>query len=63
VAVIRGAKSDILSRRIVAEMARRRPDLIRAEVPDRGHMPFLDEPESLGALRTFLTAVEESKKD
>ncbi|KND16148.1 hydrolase [Pannonibacter phragmitetus] len=63
VAVIRGANSDILSRRIVAEMARRRPDLIRAEVPDRGHMPFLDEPESLGALRTFLTAVEESKKD
>jgi pimeloyl-ACP methyl ester carboxylesterase len=57
VAVIRGVNSDILSPRIVAEMARRRPDLIHAEVPDRGHMPFLDEPESLAAIRAFLAAV------
>lgn len=58
VAVIRGANSDILSTRIVEKMARRRPDLIRAEVPGRAHMPFLDEPESLAALRGFLAAVE-----
>lgn len=57
VAVIRGANSDILSRRIVDAMAARRPDLIRAEVPDRGHMPFLDEPESLALLQAFLAAV------
>jgi pimeloyl-ACP methyl ester carboxylesterase len=57
VAVIRGANSDILSSRIVAEMSRRRPDLISAEVPGRGHMPFLDEAESLAALRAFLEAV------
>jgi pimeloyl-ACP methyl ester carboxylesterase len=57
VAVIRGVNSLILSLRIVAEMARRRPDLIRAEVPDRGHMPFLDEPESLLAIRAFLAAL------
>ena len=56
--VIRGANSDILSTRIVEKMARRRPDLIRAEVPGRAHMPFLDEPESLAALRGFLAAVE-----
>jgi len=56
VAVIRGVNSLILSPRIVAEMARRRPDLIRAEVPDRGHMPFLDEPESVAAIRAFLSA-------
>lgn len=62
VAVIRGANSDILSPRIVAEMARRRPDLIRAEVPDRGHMPFLDEPESLAALRIFLAAAEDGSR-
>ena len=57
VAVIRGENSDILSRRIVDMMAARRPDLIRAVVPDRGHMPFLDEPESLDALQAFLVAV------
>lgn len=57
VAVIRGANSLILSPRIIAEMARRRPDLIVAEVPDRGHMPFLDEPESLAAIRAFLAAL------
>ncbi|MHC0055640.1 alpha/beta fold hydrolase [Actibacterium sp. D379-3] len=57
VAVIRGANSGILSPRIVAEMTRRRPDLIHAEVPDRGHMPFLDEPESIAALRAFLATV------
>jgi pimeloyl-ACP methyl ester carboxylesterase len=49
-AVIRGANSDLLSAATVAEMARRRPDLIQAEVPGRGHVPFLDEPESLDAL-------------
>jgi pimeloyl-ACP methyl ester carboxylesterase len=57
VAVIRGVNSDILSPRIVAEMAHRRRDLIRAQVPRRGHMPFLDELESLVALRAFLKAV------
>ncbi len=56
IAVVRGLNSLILSPRIVAEMARRRPDLIRAEVPDRGHMPFLDEPESVAAIRAFLSA-------
>jgi hypothetical protein len=28
--------------------------MIRAEVPGRGHVPFLDEPESLAAIRAFL---------
>lgn len=54
VAVIRGANSDLLSRDTVAEMQRRRPDLIAAEVPDRGHIPFLDEAEALGAIRAWL---------
>ncbi len=52
-AVIRGANSDLLSRATVAEMARRRPDMIVAEVPDRGHVPFLDEPEALAALHDW----------
>lgn len=53
-AVIRGANSDLLLRRTVEAMAARRPDLIRAEVPDRGHVPFLDEPEALAAIRLWL---------
>jgi pimeloyl-ACP methyl ester carboxylesterase len=54
VALIRGANSDLLSRATVAEMQRRRPDLIFAEVPDRAHIPFLDEPEAQGVLRAFV---------
>jgi pimeloyl-ACP methyl ester carboxylesterase len=58
VALIRGANSDLLSQACTDEMRRRRPDMIFASVPDRAHIPFLDEPESLTALRAFVTAVE-----
>jgi len=51
---IRGANSDLLSPETFAEMKRRRPDMIAAEVPDRGHIPFLDEPEALNALDRWL---------
>ena len=57
VALIRGANSDLLSAETAAEMRRRRPDMIFAAVPDRAHIPFLDEPESLTALRAFLAAL------
>ena len=57
VAVIRGANSDLLSPATLAEMQARRPDLITATVPDRGHPPFLDEPHSLTAIRAFLAAL------
>ena len=52
-ACIRGANSDLLSRATLEEMARRRPDMIVAEVPGRGHVPFLDEPEALEALNEW----------
>lgn len=57
VALIRGANSDLLSPETAAEMRRRRPDMIFAEVPDRAHVPFLDEAESLAAIRTFMRAI------
>lgn len=57
-ALIRGANSDLLSPETTAEMQRRRPDLILAQVPGRAHVPFLDEPESLAALHAFLRAVQ-----
>jgi pimeloyl-ACP methyl ester carboxylesterase len=53
-AVIRGANSDLLTPATLAEMRRRRPDMIVAEVPDRAHVPFLDEPESLAAIRRWV---------
>ena len=53
-ALIRGANSDLLSAETAQEMCRRRPDMIFAEVPGRGHIPFLDEPQSLVALHRWL---------
>lgn len=51
---IRGANSDLLSAETLQEMQRRRPDMITAVVPDRAHIPFLDEPEAVAALRQWI---------
>ncbi|MEM9551625.1 MAG: alpha/beta hydrolase, partial [Pseudomonadota bacterium] len=32
----------------------RNPGMIVAEVPDRGHVPFLDEPQSLSVIHQIL---------
>ena len=53
-ALLRGANSDLLTAETALEMRRRRPDMDFAEVPGRGHIPFLDEPESLAVLRAWL---------
>ena len=53
-ALIRGANSDLLSAEAAAEMRRRRPDMLFADVPGRAHIPFLDEPESLQVIHAFL---------
>lgn len=55
---VRGANSDLLSAATLAEMERRRPDMITAVVPDRAHIPFLDEPEAVLALRTWLQELQ-----
>lgn len=57
-ALIRGANSDLLSKTTADEMARRRPDMVRAEVPGRAHVPFLDEPESLSTIREWLELMQ-----
>ncbi|SDL06340.1 alpha/beta fold hydrolase [Aliiruegeria lutimaris] len=57
VALIRGENSNILTRETAEEMRRRKPDLIFAEVPDRGHVPFLDEPESRAVISAYLESV------
>ncbi len=57
-ALIRGANSDLLTTETADEMARRRPDMIRADIPGRGHVPFLDEPLALDALQKWLEKLE-----
>ena len=57
-ALIRGANSDLLTPETAAEMTRRRPDMLVAEVPGRGHVPFLDEPESLLVIQTWLLEMQ-----
>lgn len=57
VALIRGANSDLLSHEIYAEMRRRRPDGIYAEVPGRAHVPWLDEAESLAVIKGWTEAM------
>ena len=53
-ACLRGAGSNLLMVSTFTEMARRRPDMIAVEVPDRGHVPYLDEPAALDALNRWL---------
>lgn len=53
-ALIRGANSDLLSAATAAEMRRRRPDMLHADVPGRGHVPFLDEPEAVDVIRAWI---------
>lgn len=54
VLVIRGENSDILSAETVKQMGKRHGDLSSVTVKDRGHVPFLDEPEAIAAIDGFL---------
>lgn len=54
IACIRGVNSNLLSEDTLTEMERRRPDMVVARVSDRGHVPFLDEPEAVAALREWI---------
>lgn len=56
-ALIRGANSDLLTPDTLARMRARRPDMAVAEVPDRAHIPFLDEPEAVALIRGFLAGL------
>ncbi len=51
--VIRGENSDILSSETLAEMQRRNPGLLICEIPNRGHVPFLDEAPAIDLIHTI----------
>jgi pimeloyl-ACP methyl ester carboxylesterase len=53
-ALIWGENSDLLSRDTVREMQHRRADMILASLPDRAHIPFLDEPDALRAIHQWI---------
>lgn len=52
--VLRGATSDILAPATLDRMQALKPDLMRVEVAQRGHVPLLDEPEAVAAVDAFL---------
>ena len=54
VALIRGANSDLLSAEVFTKMQEVLPDALAVTVADRGHIPFLDEPEALETLNKWI---------
>ena len=57
IALIHGAGSDILAQATADEMRRRRPDMRYARLDDRGHVPWLDEPDALDVIHGWLADV------
>lgn len=58
VAVIRGANSDLLSHETFEAMLSRVSTAFGAGVPDRAHIPFLDEPESVAVIRRWIKELQ-----
>jgi pimeloyl-ACP methyl ester carboxylesterase len=56
--VLKGAISDILSNEILIKMHKRNPNLISEIIPDRGHVPLLDEETSTSAIDRFLQRIK-----
>jgi len=57
VLILRGALSDLLSDATLTEMLRRIPGAEAVTLPDVGHAPTLDEPESIAAIERLLARV------
>ena len=58
VLVVRGANSDLLSRKTVEEMHRRHPNLASIEVPGEGHAPLLRDAPTIEAIARFFAATD-----
>jgi len=54
---IRGENSDILTVETLLEMTKVHPNFTSVTVKDRGHVPFLNEPEALVALEAFFDRI------
>lgn len=62
IALLRGTGSDLLSVATVERMQSELQHLSVTEVANRGHVPFLDEPESVAAITSWLAEVDANKK-
>lgn len=54
---LRGALSDILTADTLVRMKREHAGMTAVTIPEVGHVPMLDEPESLAAMDSFLAAL------
>jgi pimeloyl-ACP methyl ester carboxylesterase len=54
--VLRAEHSDLLSAATVTEMQKRHPRLSAFTIKDRGHVPFLDEPDAKAAIEDWLAS-------
>jgi pimeloyl-ACP methyl ester carboxylesterase len=54
VMVLRGANSDLLSEATLGEMARRHPNLVKVEIEQEGHAPFVGRPKAAEAIAEFI---------
>jgi pimeloyl-ACP methyl ester carboxylesterase len=52
--LLRGELSDVLSRDTMRRMKREKPDLLTLDVPNRGHVPLLNEPAVTAAIDRFV---------
>jgi pimeloyl-ACP methyl ester carboxylesterase len=62
-ALLRGEGSDLLTVETVERMQREAEHRVGTIVPDRGHVPFLDEAVSVLALEAWLHDVDQKEKD
>ena len=60
--VLRGENSDLLSAETVHEMQRHHKGMSAVTVAGRGHVPFLDEPESVAAIDQWIATVDAREK-
>lgn len=60
-ALLRGEGSDLLSIATVRRMQEMLPDMHATTIPGRGHVPFLDEAESIAAIEKWLSRVDKEK--
>jgi pimeloyl-ACP methyl ester carboxylesterase len=63
VTVLRGELTDLLEPAVAERMVREIPDVELVEVPGVGHVPALDEPESLAAIERLLGRVLARNED
>lgn len=57
VMAVRGELSDVLSEEVFHQMSQEKPDLIRVRIPNRGHVPLLDETPFVASFEEFLSRI------